>query len=49
MYDYGYYDNIDVDIDVDELAERECLQEIKENTLLSLDLHTEDEWFLDEM
>nr|DAV98506.1 MAG TPA: hypothetical protein [Caudoviricetes sp.] len=49
MYDYGYYDNIDVDIDVDELAEREYLQEIKENTLLSLDLHTEDEWFLDEM
>jgi hypothetical protein len=49
MYDYGYYDNIDVDIDVDELAEREYLQEIKENTLLSLNLHTEDEWFLDEM
>ena len=49
MYDYGYYDNIDVDIDVDELAEREYLQEIKENTLISLDLHTEDEWFLDEM
>ena len=49
MYDYGYYDNIDVDIDVDELAEREYLQEIKENTLLSLDLHTEDERFLDEM
>ena len=49
MYDYGYYDNIDVDIDVDELAEREYLQEIKENTLLSLDLHTEDEWYLDEM
>ena len=49
MYDYGYYDNIDVDIDVDELAEKEYLQEIKENTLLSLDLHTEDEWFLDEM
>lgn len=49
MYDYGYYDNIDVDIDVDELAEREYLQEIKENTLLSLDLHTEDEWFLDKM
>lgn len=49
MYDYGYYDNIDVDIDVDELAEIEYLQEIKENTLLSLDLHTEDEWFLDEM
>ncbi len=49
MYDYGYYDNIDVYIDVDELAEREYLQEIKENTLLSLDLHTEDEWFLDEM
>lgn len=49
MYDYGYYNNIDVDIDVDELAEREYLQEIKENTLLSLDLHTEDEWFLDEM
>ena len=49
MYDYGYYDNIDVDIDVDELAEREYLQEIKENTLLSLDLHTEDEWFWDEM
>lgn len=49
MYDYGYYDNIDVDIDVDELAEREYLQEIKENTLLSLDLHTEDKWFLDEM
>lgn len=49
MYDYGYYDNIDVDINVDELAEREYLQEIKENTLLSLDLHTEDEWFLDEM
>ena len=49
MCDYGYYDNIDVDIDVDELAEREYLQEIKENTLLSLNLHTEDEWFLDEM
>lgn len=49
MYDYGYYDNIDVDIDVDELAEREYLEEIKENTLLSLNLHTEDEWFLDEM
>lgn len=49
MYDYGYYDNIDVDIDIDELAEKEYLQEIKENTLLSLDLHTEDEWFLDEM
>lgn len=49
MYDYGYYDNIDVDINVDELAEKEYLQEIKENTLLSLDLHTEDEWFLDEM
>ena len=49
MYDYGYYDNIDIDIDVDELAEREYLQEIKENTLLSLNLHTEDEWFLDEM
>ena len=49
MYDYGYYDNIDVDIDVDELAEKEYLQEIKENTLLSLGLHTEDEWFLDEM
>lgn len=49
MYDYGYYNNIDVDINVDELAEKEYLQEIKENTLLSLDLHTEDEWFLDEM
>lgn len=49
MYDYGYYDSIDVDIDIDELAEKEYLQEIKENTLLSLDLHTEDEWFLDEM
>lgn len=49
MYNYGYYDNIDVDIDVDELAEKEYLQEIKENTLLSLNLHTEDEWFLDEM
>ena len=49
MYDYGYYDNIDVDIDVDELAEREYLQEIKENTLLWIDLHTYEEWFLDQM
>lgn len=49
MYDSNYYDTIDSDIDVNELAEQEYLQEIKENTLISLHIHAEEEWYLDEM